>query len=471
MAANPPVCRGCSNDQQCMDKNEEAPFCNRDSGECIDMMPPDCVDSDGCKDTPSTPICDTRVGMCKRCDEVDDQDACTMVDSGNVPYCAVMGDNAGSCVQCLDEMQCNSGNPVCDQATNTCASCTEHDHCADYSGVCDGGACAADSAVIYVRQADGLNANDCSKAMPCKTLNRAIAALTADRKFVRILDGANYTENLTINGLTATIIGSPATRITGGTDDQPAISVGAGSSLTLDTLAVQSSGLGTGAHGIQCLASTSSVRLVDVIVRDNPGVGVEVSSCLLTVERSVIRDNEAGGIAITAAGFDITNSFIVGNGSSASDVGGILITNGTSKTPQTLAFNTVLDNDANTSMGSGVNCTVPAADTTNGKLISTSSIIRSGTAGEPAIVGNCGWIHSNVEGIALEPLPTTNIDVACTLAYDANGVPRIDMDSMCKERGEPGTGVAVDYDRQPRPDGSETDKPDIGADEYFPPSP
>jgi hypothetical protein len=473
LAASPRACRGCASTRECMDKDPTRPFCSPD-GACLNEMPPDCMASEDCTAVPTLPICDTIAGECKRCNDAGGNTACEERDNGSAPFCLMDGENIGACVQCLESMHCTEATaPVCDPNTKTCGDCKAHSDCDAFSGVCSSGGCAPESEIVYVQQMNSSDTNDCSKAAPCTTINRAVAVVNADKQnkhFIRILDSVNYGENITLNGVALSIVGNDDTRITAPTDNRPAITVEAGTSLTLDTLAVRS--VGNNAPGIQCLASSSSVQLDGVIVHDNPGYGIEVSGCPLTVKRSLITGNESGGITVTGAGFDITNSFIVGNGSTTSEVGGVVITNSTSKTPQRFAFNTVLDNLVGAgAAASGVACTVLAADIDDGKISATSSIIRRGSASKPATSGNCVWVYSNIEEIPLTP-PTTNIDDPCTIAYDSDDLPRIGNTSPCRNSGESGTGIDTDYDGQLRPDGSGADKPDMGADEIVaPPAP
>jgi hypothetical protein len=443
-------CRTCSDGTECKAVDEETPICNID-GQCVAGCGSD-MDCDRV-----SPVCNMTTGVCGPCSGAGLNETCMMREEG-ADYCS-----DGACVACTDNAHCEDYKlPVCG-AMNECVGCTQHSDCERFSKVCGGnGACAAEAEVIYVSDTNGLDTNDCSKGAPCKTIGHALTLVTATRQFIRILDGANYTENLTINGV-ITIIGTPAARITGRTDNQPAIIVGVGSSVTLDTLIVQSSGIGADTHGIQCFASNSTVTLSGVTVRDNPGAGFDIAGCLLTVKRSLVTGNENGGIRLGEAGFDITNSFIVGNGSATSQVGGVIIVNSTSKTPQRFAFNTVVDNVVGAAaVASGVACTVADADIEAGTVVTTSSIIRRGAASKPASSGNCVWVHSNVEGIDTTP-PTTNIDDSCMIEYDVEELPRVGASSPCNDGGEPSTGIVDDYDGGKRSDTT----PDMGADEIF----
>jgi hypothetical protein len=470
LAADPPVCRGCSNNQQCIDKNPGAPFCSPD-GTCMAMMPPECVSSENCTDTPLTPICDTSVGMCKGCDEVADQTACEMLDGGAVPYCDRDGDEDrdGTCAACLDSGQCNATTPVCDPAARTCSACKAHDDCAAYSGVCDGGACADESEVVYVAKT-GADSGDCTKGAPCLSLPYArdkVQADNANKHFIRILDQDNYAGTaggaFTLTNVDVTIIAVGAT-ITSIDNNRPIIDVGANTDITLDGVIIRASG--TGVEGARCQSNDSRVQVENVTVDGNQSIGINIGGgCEVVVERSIVSGNRGGGIKVSEAPFTITNSYIMDNGGGTSAFGGIQISNGLTADPQVLAFNTILNNNASTTADTrGVDCAFPGAS----PLRATSNILRGGSGGLALLErSNCDWIYSSIEALPADLMAAekNNIDNDCTTAPGADELPRIDAASMCKERGEPNTGNDVDYDGDLRPDGAGADKPDMGADE------
>jgi hypothetical protein len=101
-------------------------------------------------------------------------------------------------------------------------------------------------------------------------------------------------------------------------------------------------------------------------------------------------------------------------------------------------------------------------------MTATSNILRGGTGGLALLKReSCDWVHSDIEEIPADLMAAekNNIDDDCMIAPGVGILPRIDAASMCKEGGEPGTGIDIDYDGDPRPDGSGADKPDMGADE------
>jgi hypothetical protein len=452
VGAEPAACRGCMNGTECEERSPDTPICSS-NGECID----------GCRNlvdcNRANPICDTSTGVCGPCTGTGPDDTCMARDDG-ANYC-----NGSSCVECLDNTHCNEARPICD-GTNTCAVCKEHSDCAAYSGVCgDDGACAAEAAVVYVRQMNSADTNDCSKGSPCTTIGRALMVVggdTENKKFIRILDSANYSENLTLNGVTVSIIGNDGTRITGGIDNQPTISVGAASTIALETLTIRSTGIN--ANGLQCGSGNSHVRLERIIVNDNEGIGVNISGgCELVLERSVIAGNLDGGIKLVDAPFTIANNYILNNGDVSSLFGGIQIFNGVTATPQVFAFNTILNNDASTTADTrGVDCDLPGAS----PLTATGNILRGGSGGVALLKrDNCNWDHSNIEGLPQELMDGTNIDDAtCLAAPDQNGVARLSGGTPCDNAAAPVEGVIIDYDGDDR----SAETPDMGADELMP---
>jgi Right handed beta helix region len=450
-------------------KNQETPFCSP-SGACIDMMPPQCVDSDGCAQTPLTPICDTDVGMCKGCDEVDDQDACEALQEGAVPYCA--GD--GSCAACLEHDHCGSDAPVCDPDAKTCGACKQHSDCVLRSDVCGGdGKCIPASEVVYVAKS-GSDNGDCIQGAPCASLPYARDKVQTDnlnKHVIRILDADNYAGTaggaFTLSGIDVTIFAVGAT-LTSIDNNRPVIDIGVNTDLTLDGVIVNTNA--SGADGVRCQSSDSRVTLQKVTVTGNRGVGINVSGgCELIADRSLISGNLGGGIKILGAPFTITNNYILDNGGTSSSFGGIQILNSDGGATQVLAFNTIWNNNASSTADTrGVDCDLPGGS----PLTATSNILRGGSGGLGLLKrDNCDWVYSSIEGLPVDLMRDGNIDDACNLTPDAANLPRIDAVSMCKESGEPGTGIGIDYDGDLRPDGSDTDKPDIGADEYFPPAP
>lgn len=445
-------CRGCADNTEC---DSSVPICGV-NGQCMGG----CTESTQCSEV--TPYCNDLSGICEACQAPRDDALCSERDDSK-PLCGP----AGTCVACLDSTQCDESAPICG-ATNTCDGCKEHSDCAAFSGICsDDGACAPESAVIYVSSNE--NSSDtgpCTKQQPCETITGARDKVQADvtKRFIRILDSEAYNGDFVLSNVTVSIIGNN-TSISGIRNGTPAIEIAANANVTLEGLTIRATG--TDSDGVLCEASSARARLVNVTIQDNRGLGIEVSGCPLTVERSRIIGNDGGGISVTSAGFDITNSYIVDNGSATAEIGGVLILNGTSRMPQRFAFNTVIDNVVGAgAAASGVSCTVPGADNDNGKLIATSNIIARDIGSQPAAAaGNCEWHYSNIQaGDTLGDIAsqTNNNNYGdCALVDTGNGVLAITAGSPCDNTGQPGTGILGDYDGAPR----SADTPDMGADE------
>jgi hypothetical protein len=180
----------------------------------------------------------------------------------------------------------------------------------------------------------GTHDNPCTRAAPCRTLQRAINRTPAGGELI-ILDSGDYGNGATIdepitisaNGITATIGGSIA------------IDVPAGS-VVLRGLTLN--GVGTGANGIE-IATGASVQVsveectiqgfgyglrvnteaypmlvvADTVIRNNSQGGLYFQTGtpgLLVVENSRFENNGADGIEVRAGEASITRSVVSGNG-------------------------------------------------------------------------------------------------------------------------------------------------------------
>jgi hypothetical protein len=466
--AEMPTCRACFSSEECRAKNGTTPFCNTNTGRCTQEVPPECTTSANCMSA-TAPICDTVADECKPCNDAGGDAACEARNGDAAPFCVAQGDGVGSCAQCLDSAACTADAPVCDPTARTCGACKEHSDCAAFSGVCgDGGACAAESDVLYVVKS-GTSVDMCTRAMPCGTVNAALALVSGTRRYL-LLDDQIYAEHLDLEDIAVTIIGENATIL--GTESRPVVSIANDVDLELEGLIVRSALASTTAAGILCSSSvnSSTILLRNVNVRDNGGVGIGITRCSFRLERSMIANNTGGGIDISNADFSIVNSFILANGKDTgtaplSTLGGVRIINADVYEPQFFAFNTVAANRAGTSAAAGgVQCSVNASST----VVATSSIIRKGLGGKPTLAGDCVWNNSNVEdgaGLsALAPMENGNHYDDCGLADDGGGIYRVTTGSPCDNAAQADTGVDVDYEGESRP-ATPGMPPDMGADE------
>jgi hypothetical protein len=456
------VCRGCKDGNECAERDDSAPFCGA-NGECM----AGCEQSSEC--SAAMPYCNTGSGVCESCQSPRDDALCASRGQ-TTPYCGP----GGACVACLASAQCAEASPVCDTGTNTCGPCKEHSDCGMHSGVCDRGAgeCVPADNVIYVVEG-GTSTSPCDAASPCGSLDAALALVSQTRRYI-LLDDKTYPAHLDLEDTEVTIIGNNASIL--GTRNAPVVAVADNVTLTLEGVEVRNAASSNTAEGIRCLSSGSStVRLDDVIVRGNGGIGIRTTSCELVLEGSVVQSNVGGGIDISNGAFAIVNSFILGNGSSAgttpSNLGGVRITNIDPQAPQVFAFNTVAQNQTGTgARASGVDCSVNAVST----VVATSSIVRKDAASKPAVSGTCAWVFSNIQDKANitppEPVAApSNNDADCMLTNNTDGLPAIAAESACQNAGQPLAEITIEIDADLEVDYQGTSRlatpPDMGADE------
>lgn len=125
--------------------------------------------------------------------------------------CELGCDAVVGCRMCASNDQCANPSPVCDAMTSSCRACALDDECA--STVCEGGACVAESGIVYAAPT-GSNTSNCSLAEPC-TISRAqqVAISVAIPPIIRLLPGV-YAAEINIGTPTnapVRIVGSGAT--------------------------------------------------------------------------------------------------------------------------------------------------------------------------------------------------------------------------------------------------------------------
>ncbi|ACY16309.1 right-handed parallel beta-helix repeat-containing protein [Haliangium ochraceum] len=418
------------------------------------------------------PVCDPTERVCTSCNALADADAACAARDSALPHCTP----DGSCAVCAENAHCaDASAPVCDAGSFTCGACQEHDDCAAFAGVCDrdSGACFDASAILYVKQDVAESGAECTEAAPCQTIAEALALIEADnetRKIITFLDEVETTYQEQIippqppagETLDFSILGNQ-TRIQAPSGAKGSlVDLSQRTHVHLEKLVIE----GSDESGVFCVsADNSSVSIREAQVRNHAGVGVNVTACALTLIRSIVTGNEGGGLTVTNSSFQIANNFIYSNGSSSSASGGVSLSGNNPQSLQEFAFNTVFNNNtASPSVAVGVHCIVSQ------QAQFTSNIIHKGNRGSAAIGGeNCIWRHSAIQGIeadaldpALVPVPT-NIDSDCGISPAANP-PRLSAGSPCIGAGEADTGIATDFDGDPR----DPVAPDIGADEFVP---
>jgi len=193
-----------------------------------------------------------------------------------------------------------------------------------------GSAAQAADAIRYV-STTGRNANACTLAAPCRTLQRAINLAPAGGE-VRILDSGFYGNSATIRK-SLTIAGNGFTVML----DVPIVVNDAGAVVTLRGLMLDGQGAVTtgirvdaaaavhvercvvqGFSGVGIAATAQGVGLfvVDTVSRDNGGSGVSTNAARLTVDNSRFENNGQSGLTVLSSEATIRRSIASGNSTS-----------------------------------------------------------------------------------------------------------------------------------------------------------
>lgn len=361
-----------------------------------------------------------------------------------------------TCVQCTitDAAACAGATPVCG-ANNTCGGCSKHSDCASAACLPDG-ACGSDVNVAYVSPM-GTDNGECTKATPCTKVAKALATM---RPFVK-LSGVTD-EGVTVEGgRQVSFLTDPGAKLTRSSGGAIVTVKDSGTSLKVYDLSISDAPNNASGYGVLVPAGSGapSVSLTRVTLQNNPGGGISVTGGTLVVAQATISGNQGGGISATNATFDITNNFIVANGSAdmvaGSDFGGLSLSAGAGA--NRLENNTVAYNHAKagTLLAAGVACSV-----TN--LVAPGNIVTSNNEGLtfPAQTkGVCTYgtsftaPGSEVNTLKFKSITTNPPDFHLT-AESPTSV--LDAGGAC-------TGLDIDGD--PRPQGAACD---LGADEYKP---
>lgn len=303
--------------------------------------------------------------------------------------------SSGHCVQCTmsNPAACGGTKPACG-TNNTCATCSEHTQCT--SNVCTPEeSCAPENTVAYVAP-NGLG-TECKKNSPCGELSDAI---DKHRIYIKISKGILRVNNIKLRSQNIILLADPGARIIAIEGTAPRVSifdVFDSSSLHIydleisnarsngifvnseappidrkyNVLLVRSSIDSNTEHGLGIPNGIISIKkslifgntksgiqiakgiltIEESAIFSNGDTGIELpggegsSSVSLTLTRSSILTNEDGGISIAASStgsrmFDISNNFIVRNGTQTSNTGGLSFNNSSG----ILKFNTIVDN-------------------------------------------------------------------------------------------------------------------------------
>jgi hypothetical protein len=445
-------------------------------------VPSECTDGTDCDAT--LPICDS--GSCRACTTSTE---CADRDS-SLAFCYKTD---GACVQCLKSSDCGASLPVCDD--HACRKCEEGSECA--SGACYGGRCADESQVVYALAGTGSYDSDCgTKDKPCISLSEAATKLTSSRSFlVMIPTQLEFNDNVTLPAmLDLTVFGNHVKVNAYNTNPpQPGFIV-SGGTVTLDDVAIEQNGNGSGAPttGLLCNAGSLKARRLSVKNLDTTysSVALRLTGCnaeiresefaesvigltsdstapgsgtqSLVVERSLFRANREA-LHFDGDHFLIRNNLFVGNGQD-SYVRIVRPIAHSTTTPSYFVFNTLYGNDNHCSYEGG--------------LIAC----EGGEAACGILSSNITW-HNMYGGSGLAPCPDQVYVGAPTFTYsiaettwvgtqNSSSDPLFtdpDMGDFTLQAASPAIDQAnpdpnlvpsVDYYGNPRPAG---DGPDIGA--------
>jgi hypothetical protein len=366
--------------------------------------------------------------------------------------------NSGTCVQCTDGVR-DCGGALC--VKGKCQPCTQHSQCPSHACLGDG-TCADAGQVAYVRPNGSGMA--CTDAAPCKTINDGLKA----KSIVKVEGAIMDMMPTTIDGKAIQIVADPGSTMT---RSMPGVILDVKSDkadVRVSDLEI-TGGTGQRIDAVVALSgpagSNPKLTLTHVKIDGNQGTAILATSGTLSVSRSTISNNAGGGISITAAQFDITNNFIVGNGgalgAAATGLGGMAIgqiDDGTRR----FDFNTVANNNAAMGLAAGINCLIGQTATFSNNIVFDNV---SG-AGKLEVGGNCAWTYSDIgeAGTTQVVTGTGNLNVDPSFATPGSDY-HLKPDSPVKGKADPGATITVDVDGDPRPAG----KADIGADEV--PSP
>lgn len=379
------------------------PYCNAD-GECVG-----CVELGGCDALPDiSPVCNAASGLCVQC-TADDVGAC----SGTTPVCSSMN----LCTGCKDHEQCDSG--ACNFATGACFD-----------------------QILYVDRAAVCATGDGSQESPYCEIQDAVGnALPGELTVVKVKSSpGSYAKQIQIGaGRTVAIVRDGNGAVTLSVPDLDPVVVNDAAMAFLYNLRITGGAL---SKGVLCL--NASVWLDRVQIDKREGHAIDAFGCMLTVRRSKIYDNQAGGVKASDGNTRIENSYIVQNGNSFGEVAAISLSN---NAELEVVYSTIADNDAKNGLGDSLDCNAAGAVSLRntilfGKTAATSVMCPAVTI-KDSVVDSMSLTGT---GVVHEP----DLDPAWFIA-PATGNFAIKVDTPFKDNavwraGDP----AIDYDGDQR---------------------
>lgn len=417
---------------------------------------PVCSDSKPCED-PATPFC--VADECVSCDQTDAPATACAGLSEDTPVCA-----GGVCVECSadDHALCQGNTPVCG-ADNSCTACTVHSDCPDTACNLQSGACFGPEYVIYVDRTATCDVGDGSMAMPFCKIAMAFQKMidsgdVASGWTVKIKSGNYVEEPLVVPDAALVVLsgwdGVPKIRAQGDTD--VTLTIANDATVYIDHLAFNSN---DSDNGIECTNAT--VWIDESRIAANTNQGYQSTDCDTTIRRSVIYDNDGGGLASYGPGHTyLINSYVSGNGTqNFGDYAGIRSAQGNE---MHIIYTTVANNLSETGPRS-LHCT---ADAGVAEIRNSVLIAFGGMASIDCPMGV--FRHSALDEEVLDGMDNIAVTVMDIMNFfnppAMNGIYTAKADTPLATLGQWMDGdPLIDYDGTPRvtdaPDYAGADKP------------
>jgi hypothetical protein len=348
----------------------------------------------------------------------------------------------------IEEIKCDGKGNAQATATRSCApySCDDgvgsNDTC--FAGGCQAShsKCAA-AAACDRSNAHTTGAGVCVDAIAVANAAGLTSQLSQTWTGTRVfrLAAGSY-DDLSINGKDVKLIaGASGVQIvspSGGTT--PAVTV-SGATVMLQGVKVVGGGGGSTANGITCSGNGSALVVIESLIDGNAGLGISSSGgCDVTVRRSTLNRNAQGGMQLQSGTFAVTNTLIVGNGTTVSLVGGVSITTSSA----TFANNTVYSNLAAGGTPAGVSCSSSA-------IVVQNSIVTANSGDQ---VNLCTVTNSNTAPNATGTSPENSCEMTVT---PVGGIPIPEPTAARCLNTSGTTSLELDHDSAPRVSGGGVD--------------
>jgi hypothetical protein len=371
--------------------------------------------------------------------------------SGTTAVCDVNATK--TCVQCtsMEASACIGTSPVCGM-DKTCQACTAHAQCGASNVCLPTGACADAMDVAYVDPMTVSDNGTCTKASPCSTITKAL--MTA-KPYVKVHGTVDEHVIIDIAGK-VTLLADPGAKLTR-TSNGLLLEIRGASQVEIYDLEITgASGMNNPGISMQ-LGNTATLTLTRAILSNNAGGGISANGGTLTINQSMIGANTGGGISITGSQYELTNNFIVNNGSPANTFGGVQISQIGASGMHTFEFNTVTGNTAMSTNTAGVVCSLVGVP-----LTFTNSIAFRNTSPMQVEGSNCLWTYSDIGPTAVTGSGNVNADPMFVDTTQNNF--HLMPGSPARRAANPSTDLtglaAHDIDGDPR-----TSPADMGADQ------